>query len=116
MDGTNFIKSDTGEIKVERAAVCGRWKEYFDALLNGENESEPEVVEPVEWHLQEISEQEVGRALKGMKNGRAAGPSGLTSDMLKYAGRVGVAELQLFSENYEKSNNGVWSLPDYHNL
>ena len=34
------------------------------------------------------------KALKGMKSGRAAGPSGLMSDMLKYAGRTGVAELQ----------------------
>ena len=33
--------------------------------------------------LYKITEQEVERALKGMKNDRAAGPSGLTSDMLK---------------------------------
>ena len=38
----------SGEIKVERADVCGRWKEYSEALLNGENESELVVVEAVE--------------------------------------------------------------------
>ena len=43
--------------------------------------------------LYEITEQEVEKALKGMKNDRAAGPSGLTSDMLKYARRTGVLEL-----------------------
>ena len=43
--GIFFIKSDTGGIKVARAEVCQRWKEYFEALLNGENESELEVEE-----------------------------------------------------------------------
>ena len=43
------------------------------------------------WH--EITEQEVERALKDMKSGRAAGLSGLTSDMLNYVGRKGVMEL-----------------------
>ena len=43
--------------------------------------------------MYEITEQEVERALKGMKNDRAAGPSGLTSDMLKYMGHTGVLEL-----------------------
>ena len=90
--GTNFIKSDTGEIKVQGDEVCERWKECFKALLNGENESELEVVKAVEGPLHEITE-EVERALKGMKSGRAAGPSGLTSDMLKYAGRMGMVEL-----------------------
>ena len=91
--GTNFIKSETGEIKIEATEVCGRWREYFEVLLNGENESKFDVVEAVEGPLYEITEQEVEKALNGMKNDRAAGPSGLTSDMLKYVGRTGVLEL-----------------------
>ena len=63
----------TGEINVDGAEVCGRWKEYF--LLNGE------VVKAVEAPLHEITEQEVERSLKGMKSG-VAEPSELTSDML----------------------------------
>ena len=39
VEGTNFIKSDTGEIKIQATEVCGRWREYFEVLLNGENES-----------------------------------------------------------------------------
>ena len=57
VDGTNVIKSDTGETKVEGAVVCERWKEYFEALLNGENESELEVVKAVEESLHEITEE-----------------------------------------------------------
>ena len=61
------------------------------------------MVEAVEGPLQEITEQQVERALKSMKSGRVAGLSGLTSNMLKYAGHMGVVEG--FSENYEKWNN-----------
>ena len=60
-------------------------------LLNWENESKFDGVEAVEGPLYEITGVE--KALKGMKNDRAAGPSGLTSDMLKCAGRTGVLEL-----------------------
>ena len=42
-DGPNSIKIDIGETNVEGTEVCGRWKEYFGALLNLENESELEV-------------------------------------------------------------------------
>ena len=68
VDGTNLIKSDTGEIKIQATEVCGRWREYFEVLLNGENESEFDVVEAVEVPLYEITEQDVEKALKGMKN------------------------------------------------
>ena len=42
-------------------------------------------------------------AQKGMKSGRAAGPSVLTSDMLKYTGRSGVAELLRIFEKIMRS-------------
>ena len=86
VEGTNFIKSNTAEIKIKATEVCGRWREYFEVLLNGENESEFDVVEAVEGPLYEITEQEVEKALKVMKNDRAVGPSGLASDMLNMRG------------------------------
>ena len=51
------------------------------------------MVEAVEGPLHEITEQEGERALKFMKSGRAAGLCGLTSDMIKFAGHMGVTEL-----------------------
>ena len=71
-------------------------KEYFETLLNGENESELEVKEAVKGPLHEITEQEGERARQGMKSGRAAGPSGLMSGWLKYAGCTGMTELMRF--------------------
>ena len=79
------------------------------------------MVEAVEGPLHEITEQEVERALNGMKNGRASGPSVLMSDMLKYAGwqlHGCGGTLEGFSENYEEWNsaNGVGSEPNYPTL
>ena len=67
--GTNFITSDTGEINVEEVEVCGRRWEFFEVVLNGENDRQLEVGEAVDGPLHEITEQEVEMALKGMQNG-----------------------------------------------
>ena len=41
----------------------------------------------------DISEVEVERALRAMKANKAPGPSGVTSDLLKFAGRTGIAQI-----------------------
>ena len=40
-----------------------------------------------------VTREEVEGALRGMKNGKAAGLSGMTSDLLKFAGATGMREL-----------------------
>ena len=37
--GTNCLKGDNGELLVSEEQVSGRWREYFEKLLNEENES-----------------------------------------------------------------------------
>ncbi len=37
-----------------------------------------------------ITEKEVEEALQKMKRGKAPGPSGVTTDLLRYAGETGV--------------------------
>ena len=44
----------------------------------------------VEGPLNVVTKEEVEGALRGIKNGKAAGPSGMTSDLLKFAGATGV--------------------------
>ncbi len=41
-----------------------------------------------------VTEKEVKEALQKMKRGKAPGPSGVTTDLLKYAGETGVRELK----------------------
>ena len=49
--GNNCLKGDNGELLVSEEQVSGRWREYFEKLLNEENE----------WN-DELSAEYVGRA------------------------------------------------------
>jgi len=66
-----------------------KWEEYLNELLK---EQLDEVVK-VEGPLNEITEEEVKAALKGMQEGKEAGPSGVPIDLLQAAGMVGSREL-----------------------
>ena len=51
-----------------------RWKKYFETLLNDENDNELEEESLVEGLIQEVTEGDVNKALKGMRNNKAPGP------------------------------------------
>ena len=91
--GTKYIKDENGDIVVKEKEVRDRWRRYFSTLLNEENPNHIEDVEVIEGPIQEISLDEENGALKTMKNKRAPGPSGVTSDMVKLAGETGIIEL-----------------------
>ena len=65
-----------------------RWREYFSNLLNVENAREQlGEVPAVEGQVQEISREEVKKAIESMKKGKAAGCSGFTIDLIKHLGQ-----------------------------
>jgi hypothetical protein len=87
------VNNKGGVIVTDEGEIRDRWKEYFDQLLNEEfdwdrrNLTEAGVVcGPSE----EISEEEVFNAVGAMKNGKAGGPSGVVSEMLKASGSEGI--------------------------
>ena len=66
------------------------WRKYMEKLLNVENDWDgevdcPEVMGP---HCL-ISEEEVAASIKGLKIGKAPGPTGVVSEMMKAAGGFG---------------------------
>ena len=66
------------------------WRKYMDKLLNIENDWDGEVDCPeVMGPRCLISEEEVATAIKGLKMGKAAGPTGVVSEMMKAAGGFG---------------------------
>jgi len=71
------IKNKKGEIKVNEKEIMKRWKEYFSELLNELSEYQLDGEAKVEGPLK-ITEKEVKAALKGMKKGKTAGPTGVT--------------------------------------
>ena len=91
--GTNYIKDENGDILTVSEEVADRWKRYFNELLNAENPSDFEDTPSFEGPILNIDQEEVTKALGKMKREKAPGPSGVTSDLLKYAGASGLEAL-----------------------
>ena len=85
------VKDEGGNIVTDSRGVKEVWRKYMDRLLNVENNWDGDVgSDKVEGECCPIMAAEVLRALKAMKEGKAAGPSGVVTEMLKAAGDVGV--------------------------
>ena len=91
--GGIYIKDKDGNILVEGQGIKERWRKYFEELLNEENPYEVDEEVKVEAPSENVSEAEIRRGLKKMKKGKAPGPSGMTSDILKEVGGKGIEEL-----------------------
>ena len=92
--GTNCLKGDNGELLVCKEQVSDRWRGYFEKLLNEENEWNDELsAEYVGGPADMISKEEVRQAIQDLKVRKAAGPSGVTGEMIKAAGEQAVSWL-----------------------
>ena len=72
------IKDENGNVMVNSEAVLKRWKEYFEKLMNEENNRDPrtEEAEVVNEEVNCVC-REVKNALRRMKKGKAVGPDEL---------------------------------------
>lgn len=117
--GAKYIKEEQGNIMVDEKEIMERWRRYFRGLLNEENDHNIEEVVMVEGPVERIKEEEVELALKNMKKGRAPGPTGVTSELLRGAGKEGVKELtRIFNEIFENGEipedwKGSYTVPIY---
>ncbi|KAK3517015.1 hypothetical protein QTP70_030440 [Hemibagrus guttatus] len=70
------IKDRDGRVITSEESVQRRWKEYFEELMNEENEREKRVegVNSVEQKVDKIRKDEVRKALKRRKSGKEVGP------------------------------------------
>ncbi|KAK3537553.1 hypothetical protein QTP70_013786 [Hemibagrus guttatus] len=106
------IKDRDGRVLTSEESVQ-RWKEYFEELMNEENEREKrvEVVNSVEQKVDKIRKDEVRKALKRMKSGKAVGPDDIPVEVWKCLGEAAVEFLtSLFNkvlENLEKAYDRV---------
>ncbi|KAK3563738.1 hypothetical protein QTP86_034462, partial [Hemibagrus guttatus] len=107
------IKDRDGRVLTSEESVQRRWKEYFEELMNEENEREKRVegVNSVEQKVDKIRKDEVGKALKRMKSGKAVGPDDIPVEVWKCLGKAAVEFLtSLFNrvlENLEKAYDRV---------
>ena len=86
------IKDENDNVMVNSEAVLKRWKEYFEKLMNEENNREPrtEEAEVVNEEINCVSREEVKNALRRMKKGKAVGPDELPVEVWKCMGEIGI--------------------------
>ncbi|KAK3544202.1 hypothetical protein QTP86_008342 [Hemibagrus guttatus] len=86
------IKDRDGRVLTSEESVQRRWKEYFEELMNEENEREKRVegVNSVEQKVDKIRKDEVRKALKRMKSGKAVGPHDIPVEVWKCLGEAAV--------------------------
>ncbi|KAK3533407.1 hypothetical protein QTP70_019486, partial [Hemibagrus guttatus] len=98
------IKDRDGRVLTSEESVQRRWKEYFEELMNEENEREKRVegVNSVEQKVDKIRKDEVRKALKRMKSGKAVGPDDIPVEVWKCLGEAAVEFLaSLFNRDLE---------------
>ncbi|KAK3554542.1 hypothetical protein QTP70_025394 [Hemibagrus guttatus] len=86
------IKDRDGRVLTSEESVQRRWKEYFEELMNEENEREKRIegVNSVEQKVDKIRKDEVRKALKRMKSGKAVGPDDIPVEVWKCLGEATV--------------------------
>ena len=86
------VIKDNGNVMVNSEAVLKRWKEYFEKLMNKENNREPrtEETEVIDEKVNYVSREEVKNALRRMKKGKAVGPDELPVKVWKCTGEMGI--------------------------
>ena len=100
--GAKYVKGENGDIKLEKNEIMERWRGYFELLLNEENPCVLEEAICTQGPVEQIQEEEVRWALGKMRRGRAAGPTGVSSDLLREVGDDGLRILtKIFQEIIE---------------
>ena len=91
--GTGCVKGKDGKVVIEEEEIRRVWKDYYSKLLNEEfnwDKDSLDPVDPIFGPSDNFSCSEIRAAILKAKNCKAAGPSGVVSDMLKASDSAGV--------------------------
>ena len=81
------VKDKMGNTIPSEEQQRGRWKEHFEELLNRPEPRNPPDIQPADNDLlidcNSPTKEEISRAIKQLRNGKAAGPDGIPAEALK---------------------------------
>ena len=80
--GTNYVKDANGKVLVENDKVKEVWRKYVKKLLNEDTWATATNYEKVKGPCELIRRDEILKALRMVKKGEAAGPTGIVSEIL----------------------------------
>ncbi|KAI5089302.1 histone H4 transcription factor [Silurus meridionalis] len=98
------VKDGEGNVLTSEESVLRRWREYFEQLMNEENQRERRLddVEMVKQDVDKISKEEVRAAIKRMKIGKSVGPDDIPVEAWRCLGEMAVGFLtRLFNRILE---------------
>ena len=91
------VKSATGEVLMKDDEIKERWGQYFNMLMNKENQRvETEERDSNQAMTRNISDEETETALKGVTCGKAVGADKIPAEAWTYMGNFGVQMLCKF--------------------
>ena len=87
--GCGGVRDSSGQLIRDKEKLKIVWEEYFDKLLNEEFEWDKSSLDECNGNdiiCQLVTDDEVQEAMNKMKQKKAACPTGLTFDLIRYAG------------------------------
>ena len=103
------MKNEVRNVVSDADGMKDIWRKYMKKLLNVENDWDGDVdCHGVMGPGCLISEEEVAAAIKGLKIGKSAGPTGVVSEMMKASGGFGTRWMTDLINNIVKEG----SIPD----
>jgi hypothetical protein len=98
-----FIKDKEERVLSEDHKIKGRWREYFNHLLNTKNSSkELEETDIVEGPVQLVTEIEIKKQLDKMKNKKAMGPDEFPIEVIRKLGDIGLKSITTVLRDIQK--------------
>lgn len=91
VEGGRCMRGSDGRLSFSEKDRGRVWKEHMEKIMNEENEWDQKVeADLVEGPVEGISREEVVKAIKEMKMGKAAGPSEVCVEMIEASGEIGI--------------------------
>ena len=89
VEGGKWIKDRDGRIGFSQEDRCKIWKEHMERIMNEENAWYHKVdAAMVQGPVENVSRKKVREAIRKMKQGKAAGLSEVTTEMIVAGGRI----------------------------